>query len=138
VRILVVGAGAIGGYFGARLLAAGRDVTFLVRERRAEQLRRSGLVVMSPLGNVNLPTPPLASAKELKDFYGLILVIVGLVGSHAVKTKAAGINVDLWTGLGMLVFAALMLFWAFRKPVMPEPPETRGEGSGRIRRAPAT
>jgi len=74
VRILVVGAGAIGGYFGARLLAAGRDVTFLVRERRAEQLRRSGLVVMSPLGNVNLPTPPLASAKELKDFYGLILV----------------------------------------------------------------
>jgi len=49
VRILVVGAGAIGGYFGARLLAAGRDVTFLIRERRAEQLRRDGLVVRSPL-----------------------------------------------------------------------------------------
>ena len=70
--------------------------------------------------------------------YGLILLIVGLVGSHAVKTKAAGINVDLWTGLGMLVFGALMLFWALAKPVMPDPPETRGEGSGRIRRAPAT
>jgi hypothetical protein len=70
--------------------------------------------------------------------YGLILVILGLVGSHTIKTKAAGINVDLWTGLGMLVFAALMIFWALRKPVMPEPPETRGEGSGRIRRAPAT
>jgi 2-dehydropantoate 2-reductase len=74
VRILVVGAGAIGGYFGARLLAAGRDVTFLVRERRAVQLRRNGLLVMSPLGNVNLPTPPLVSAKELKSLYGLILV----------------------------------------------------------------
>jgi 2-dehydropantoate 2-reductase len=74
VRILVVGAGAIGGYFGARLAAAGRDVTFLVRERRAEQLRRDGLVVISPLGDVNLPTPPLVSAKELKNFYGLILV----------------------------------------------------------------
>jgi 2-dehydropantoate 2-reductase len=74
VRILVVGAGAIGGYFGARLLAAGRDVTFLVRERRAEQLRRNGLLVMSPMGNVNLPTPPLVSAKEIKSFYGLILV----------------------------------------------------------------
>jgi 2-dehydropantoate 2-reductase len=74
VRILVVGAGAIGGYFGARLLAAGRDVTFLVRERRAEQLRRDGLVVISPLGNVNLPAPPLVSTKELKSFYDLILV----------------------------------------------------------------
>jgi hypothetical protein len=70
--------------------------------------------------------------------YGLILVVLGLVGSHTVKTKAAGINVDLWTGLGMLVFAALMLLWAFTRPVEPEPPETRGQGSGRLRRAPAT
>jgi 2-dehydropantoate 2-reductase len=74
VRILVVGAGAIGGYFGARLAAAGRDVTFLVRERRAQQLRRDGLLVMSPLGNVTLPTPALVSAKELKNVYELILV----------------------------------------------------------------
>jgi hypothetical protein len=62
--------------------------------------------------------------------YGLILVILGLVGSHTIKTKAAGINVDLWTGLAMLVFAALMIFWALSKPVMPEPEETRGEGPG--------
>jgi hypothetical protein len=52
--------------------------------------------------------------------YGLILVIIGIAGSHATKTKAAGINVDLWSGLGMLVFAALMLFWAFSRPVAPE------------------
>jgi hypothetical protein len=70
--------------------------------------------------------------------YGLILLILGLVGSHHVKTKAAGINVDLWTGIGMLLFGVLMIFWALSKPVMPEPPETRGQGSGRIRRAPAT
>jgi 2-dehydropantoate 2-reductase len=74
VRILVVGAGAIGGYFGARLIAAGRDVTFLVRERRAEQLRRDGLVVRSPLGDLNLPTPTLVSAKDLTAQYGLIIV----------------------------------------------------------------
>ena len=74
MRILVVGAGAIGGYFGARLAAAGRDVTFLVRERRAEQLRRNGLVVMSPLGDVNLPAPSMVSASELKSHYGLIMV----------------------------------------------------------------
>jgi hypothetical protein len=70
--------------------------------------------------------------------YGLILLALGVFGSHAVKNKAAGINVDLWTGIGMLVFGALMIFWALSRPVMPEPPETRGEGSGRIRRAPAT
>jgi hypothetical protein len=70
--------------------------------------------------------------------YGLILLLLGLFGSTASKHKAAGININLWTGLGMLVFAALMIFWALARPVQPEPPETRGEGSGRIRRAPAT
>ena len=74
MRILVVGAGAIGGYFGARLIAAGRDVTFLVRERRAEQLDRDGLVVRSPLGDLDLPTPALVSAKDLTPDYGLIIV----------------------------------------------------------------
>ena len=70
--------------------------------------------------------------------YGLILLALGLFGSHASKHKADGINVNLWTGLGMLVFAGLMIFWALSRPTLPEPPETRGEGSGRIRRAPAT
>jgi hypothetical protein len=70
--------------------------------------------------------------------YGLILLALGLFGSHEVKNKADGINVDLWTGIGMLVFGALMVFWALSRPTVPEPPETRGEGSGRIRRAPAT
>ena len=70
--------------------------------------------------------------------YGLILLALGIFGSHTIKNKADGINVDLWTGLGMLVFGVLMLFWAFSRPVMPEPPETRGQGSGRLRRAPAT
>jgi hypothetical protein len=68
--------------------------------------------------------------------YGLILCGLGLFGSHEIKNKAAGVNIDLWTGIGMLVFGALMVFWALSRPTMPEPPETRGEGSGRIRRAP--
>jgi hypothetical protein len=70
--------------------------------------------------------------------YGLILTALGLFASHAVKHKAAGININLWAGLGMLVFGGLMIFWALSRPVAPEPEETRGEGSGRIRRAPAT
>ncbi len=70
--------------------------------------------------------------------YGAILTVVGIVGSSQVKHKAAGININLWTGIGMLIFGALMIVWALTRPVAPEPPETRGEGSGRIRRAPAT
>jgi hypothetical protein len=70
--------------------------------------------------------------------YSVILIALGIFGSEHVKNKAAGINVDLWTGLGMLVFGALMVFWALYRPTQPEPSETRGEGSGRIRRAPAT
>lgn len=70
--------------------------------------------------------------------YSLILIALGIFGSSQVKHKAAGINVDLWTGLAMLVFGALMIFWALTRPTLPEPAETRGQGSGRIRRAPAT
>jgi hypothetical protein len=70
--------------------------------------------------------------------YGVVLTIAGIVGSSHVKHKAAGINIDLWTGIGLLVFGGLMIFWALSRPVMPEPPETRGQGSGRIRRALAT
>jgi hypothetical protein len=70
--------------------------------------------------------------------YGIVLTLMGIFGSEHIKTKAAGINIDLWTGIGMLIFGGLMIFWALARPVMPEPPEHRGRGSGRLRRAPAT
>jgi hypothetical protein len=70
--------------------------------------------------------------------YALILIALGIFGSHHVKNKAAGINVDLWTGLGMLVFGGLMIFWALSRPVASETPAAGGEGSGRLQRAPAT
>jgi 2-dehydropantoate 2-reductase len=74
MRILVVGAGAIGGYFGGRLLEAGRDVTFLVRSRRGAQLAKTGLVIRSPLGDVTLPPPPTVAAETLREPYDLILL----------------------------------------------------------------
>jgi 2-dehydropantoate 2-reductase len=73
MRILVVGAGAIGGYFGARLLQGGSDVTFLVRTARAAQLRQ-GLKVRSSLGDLDLPAPPLVSAPQLRPGFDLILL----------------------------------------------------------------
>lgn len=74
MRILVVGAGAIGGYFGGRLLEAGRDVTFLVRPRRAAQLAKTGLVITSRFGNVSLPSPPTVTADVLREPFDLIFL----------------------------------------------------------------
>ncbi len=55
----------------------------------------------------------------------MILTVVGILGSETTKTKAAGINVNLWTGLGMLVFGALMVTWALTRPVEPPVHATR-------------
>jgi len=68
-----VGAGAIGGYFGARLAAAGRDVTFLVRPARAEQLSR-GLFVRSPKGDVTVAAPKVVTEATLSEPFDLILL----------------------------------------------------------------
>lgn len=74
MRILVIGAGAIGGYFGGRLLQAGRDVTFLVRPRRAAQLAKTGLAIRSPAGDATLPHPPLVMADAISAPYDLIVL----------------------------------------------------------------
>ena len=111
-------------------------------------LRSSRTEPMQPTGESDEDEAEAARAANKFDIrrligglfilYSLILIALGIFGSHHIKNKAAGINIDLWTGLGMLVFGALMIFWALKRPVMPEPRETRGQGSGRIRRAPAT
>jgi 2-dehydropantoate 2-reductase len=61
MRVLVLGAGGTGGYFGGRLFEAGRDVTFLVRPKRAEQLGANGLVLKSPHGDACL-RPKIATS----------------------------------------------------------------------------
>ncbi len=74
MRILVVGAGAVGGWFGGMVLKGGGDVTFLVRERREQQLRTDGLVLQTPDGETRLPAPPTVRADALHDPYDLILL----------------------------------------------------------------
>jgi 2-dehydropantoate 2-reductase len=74
MRILVVGAGGIGGYYGGRLLEARQDVTFLVRPRRAAELAASGLVIASPNGDVSIPRPPTVQAEDLRQKFDLILL----------------------------------------------------------------
>ncbi len=74
MRVLVVGAGAIGGYFGGRLLQAGNDVTFLVRPKRASELASAGLVIKSPNGDVTLKNPPTVQADKLTEKFDVILL----------------------------------------------------------------
>lgn len=75
MRILVVGAGATGGYFGGRLAQAGCDVTFLVRAARAEMLRAGGLQVVSPLGDFTVQ-PQLIMAGEIAAPFDVVLLAV--------------------------------------------------------------
>ena len=89
MRILIVGAGATGGYFGGRLLQHGRDVTFLVRGPRAAALARSGLVLHSPMGDATLDAPPTVRAFELNEPYDLILLSCKAYGLAAAVTDFA-------------------------------------------------
>jgi 2-dehydropantoate 2-reductase len=73
MRILVIGAGALGGYFGACLVRAGRDVTFMVRPRRAAQLAQTGLQVTSPHGDFAVPAKTI-SPEAIREPFDLILV----------------------------------------------------------------
>ena len=76
MRILVVGAGAVGGYFGGRLVQAGRDVTFLVRPKRAEQLQAQGLPIISPTYGDFTARPKVITAAVIPSPYDVIFLSV--------------------------------------------------------------
>ncbi|WEN16504.1 2-dehydropantoate 2-reductase [Rhodanobacter sp. AS-Z3] len=89
MRILMVGAGATGGYFGGRLLQHGRDVTFLVRDRRARQLAQHGLLIRSATGDADLPAPPTIAAHELREPFDLIVLSCKAYGLQQVMADIA-------------------------------------------------
>jgi 2-dehydropantoate 2-reductase len=110
MRILVVGAGAIGGYFGGRLLQAGRDVTFLVRQRRAAELAKTGLVIRSRFGDADLPNPPTVAAEDLRRPFDLILLsckaydLAGAANSFAPAVGAGTAILPFLNGMAHLDF----------------------------------
>ncbi|HTJ94817.1 MAG TPA: 2-dehydropantoate 2-reductase [Pararobbsia sp.] len=73
MKLLVLGAGAIGGYYGARLIEAGADVTFLVREKRQQRLMSQGLRVVSELGDFSRSVTSVLES-ELEPNYDLVLL----------------------------------------------------------------
>jgi 2-dehydropantoate 2-reductase len=101
LRILIVGAGAVGGYFGGRLAQAGRDVTFLVRPARAKQLSQDGLRIISPHGDAVL-SPKLISADKIDAPYDIIFLSV-----KAYALEAAMNDFAAAVGPETIIFPAL-------------------------------
>jgi 2-dehydropantoate 2-reductase len=101
MRILVVGAGAVGGYFGGRLAQAGRDVTFLVRPSRAKQLSRDGLRIISPHGDAVL-SPKLVSADRIDTPCDVVFLSV-----KAYALEAAINDFAPAVGPGTMIFPVL-------------------------------
>jgi 2-dehydropantoate 2-reductase len=105
MRILVVGAGAIGGYFGGRLIEAGREVTFLVRPRRAAELASAGLTIKSAAGNLTVPAPPTVLAAALREPFDLVLLsckaydLDGAIASFAPAVGARTAILPLLNGM---------------------------------------
>ncbi|MEV7081524.1 hypothetical protein AB0N88_23790 [Streptomyces sp. NPDC093516] len=64
--------------------------------------------------------------------YGVIVTIAGLTASDADIDKAEGVNINLWTGLGMLALGLFFLVWLKLRPVAPPPPEVEPEDDERV------
>ena len=115
MRVLVLGAGGTGGYFGGRLAQSGADVSFLVRPSRAAQLQRDGLRIRSPLGDAQVAVRPLtadmlpaAAAQAPFDLVMLSCKAYGLDEAIDAVTPAMGAGTTLLPVLnGLLHYAAL-------------------------------
>jgi 2-dehydropantoate 2-reductase len=92
MKILIVGAGAVGGYYGARLAEAGRDVTFLVRPARAQQLQRDGLRILSLHGDLTLKPQTITSSEITSPYDFIFLSVKAQALDQAIKdmTPAVG------------------------------------------------
>ena len=102
MKILIVGAGGIGGFFGAKLHQAGADVTFLLRERRYELIQKQGLTVEIPRGSFTIQ-PGIVLAKQLEPVYDLIILACKAFDlenalSSIIKASSQGVILPLLNG----------------------------------------
>ena len=107
MKILVLGAGAVGGYFGGRLAQAGSDVTFLVRRARAAQIAKAGLVVKSPFGDIVMPVKTVAAAAEAGPYEIVLLTckaydLDGAIGAIAPAVERGAAVLPLLNGMAHL------------------------------------
>jgi 2-dehydropantoate 2-reductase len=104
MRILIVGAGAIGGYFGGRMLEAGADVTFLVRPARAAKLAETGLIIKSPFGDAELKVRTIL-AEQIREPFDFIVLsckaydLEGAIDSFAGAVGSSSTILPLLNGM---------------------------------------
>lgn len=91
MRILLVGAGAVGGYFGARLVLAGEDVTFVARGAHAEAMRSRGLILRTPAGEVRTPPLRVIDLDAAQGPFDLVLVAVKWPSLADVSARLPGL-----------------------------------------------
>ncbi len=94
MKILVLGAGAIGGYYGARLIEAGAEVTFLVREARATKLQQGGLVVQSELGGFSRPVSAITASQVQAQYDAVLLACKAYDQDSAMQAIAPALRSD--------------------------------------------
>jgi 2-dehydropantoate 2-reductase len=94
VKILILGAGAVGGYWGARLTQAGIDVTFLLREKRAAKVKAEGLVVKSPKGDATVPVKVITKGGDGGPYDVVILACKAYDLDSAMDSIAPAIGPD--------------------------------------------
>lgn len=97
MKILIVGAGSIGGYFGGRLLQTGADVTFLVRGKRQKQLADHGLLIRSPSGDFVYPSPSTVRRDQLGEHFDVVVLTCKAYDLEgAIDDFAPAVGVDTW------------------------------------------
>lgn len=92
MKILVVGAGAVGGYFGGRLAQANRDVTFLVRAKRAEEMKAKGLQIVSLRGNLMLHLKTTTTGQVTGSYEVILLAVKSYALPGAMNDFAAAVG----------------------------------------------
>jgi len=111
MKILVLGAGAVGGYFGGRLSEAGADVTFLVRPKRAAQIAQDGLRIASRFGDARLKVKCVAQEEARPEYdvvmftakaYDLASALEAIAPAMADGGKARGHVLPLLNGMAHL------------------------------------
>jgi 2-dehydropantoate 2-reductase len=106
MKILIVGAGGIGGFFGAKLHQAGVDVTFLLREQRHQLIQKHGLTVETPRGSFTIQ-PGIVLAEQLEPIYDLIILACKAFDlenalTSIIKASSKGVILPLLNGFNHL------------------------------------
>src|SRR6478672_854411 len=94
MKILILGAGAIGGYVGGRLHQSGADVTFLVRPARGETLQRDGLVIKSTKGDITQKVKTVTSGSEGGPYDVVILTCKAYDLDSAIDAVAPAVGAN--------------------------------------------